>query len=174
MIPLKFGKTAFALLTGKISIDSYSTTIKKLTLAQQKGFVQIVPARLVAGKRHIAAALEHALFALGNGTAFSKNLELEFLIRLLGEKQLNTVLKNVQFGNEEVAIVARMNGGKKPSGLMEEFNFKEIKNFKFGKNKKRLMGFYKISEKALETLSDAENALEELVIEKISFVELER
>ena len=36
------------------------------------------------------------------------------------------------------------------------------------------MGFYKISEKALETLSDAENALEELVIEKISFVELER
>ena len=56
--------------------------------------------------------------------------------------------------------------------LKKELGFVEEK-FTFGKNKEELMKAYGISARQIETLSDLENALEELVIEKTSLLELE-
>ena len=179
MISKKIGNSHFALLIGKITTDSCSATIKKLALAQQHRFVQIIPARVVAGVRHLEAALEHATSALKNKTSFSKNLELEFLVRLFGEKQLEKALQNAKFEEgEELVLVAaeksKTKSKKEIAKIINNLKFKETKKFELGKNKKELIDFYKISQEEIETLSDVENAIEGLVIERVSFVALER
>lgn len=180
MIPIKSGKRRYSLLIGRIT-EFYSATIKKLALIQKRGFAQIAPASKIAGVRHICAALEHAISAGENGSAFTKNLELEFLVRLFGEKQLNAALSKAEFGDEDVALLIESGAGAKATKKIVEIkkalNFEEIKGIKasaLGKNKKELMEFYKIGETELATLSDLDDALEELVIERISFVALER
>ena len=179
MIPIKAGKRRFALLIGKISTESYSTTIKKLTLVQEHVFAQIVPARLIAGKRHAEAALEHAVLALENNHAFTKSLSLEFLVRLFGEKQLGKALESAKFGKESVVLVIGAKSRKQIEGIAGMLNFRETKgsrparNPQLSGNREELMRFYGISEKEIDAVSDLDNPLEELVIEKISMVALD-
>ena len=173
MISLKAEKMRFFLLTGKITTDSYSATIKKLTLAQEAGFAQIAPARRIAGKRHLQAALEHSASAFESKSNFAKTISLEFLIRLFGEKQLGKVLAAAEFRDGEEIVLVGVGGAKKAAALKKEFGISETK-FKFGKNRRELMEFYGITQSELDAVSDLKNALEELVVENISFVALER
>ncbi len=174
-MPLKPGKMDFAAFTGKITTDSYSATIKKLAIASQKAgcFAQLAPCRVVAGKRHLNAALEHTFSAIGSGQNFAKKPELEFLIRLLGEKQLDKVFEKARFGNEPLLLVVEKKKPSKAREIMKEIGFVKQK-FPFGKNMEELMHLYSISEKGIETLRGLKSPLEELVIEKTSFVAMER
>lgn len=170
----KVGKHSFAVLTGKITTDSYSTSIKKLALLNEKQCTQIIPARLCAGEVHVLAALEHTFSAIDEGTAFSRKPELEFLIRFFGNRQLKQCLEAAKFSEgEELVLVVGTSDEKKVMEVCGELGFVE-QEIDFPKNKETLMKFYNITQQELDTLSDLENALEELVIEKISFVALER
>ncbi len=174
----KIGNHEFEVLTGKITNDSYSTTIKKLALlnpAQKtgnEGFVQVVPARLCAGYNHVFFALEHALSALDAGTAFSRKPELEFLIHFFGEKQLGRAIEKARFSDGE-DLVLIVNAGKSASDAAKELGFAE-KKIQIGKNADELMGFYGITKPELETAGDLQSPLERLVVEKCAFVALER
>lgn len=190
----KVGKRHFAILFGKITNDSCSATIKKLALLNtefaswsrgqknagpgrqpaNRGFVQIVPTRLCAGEMHVLAALEHAISAIDKGTAFSHKPELEFLIRFFGNKQLTQCLEAAKFREgEELVLVVEASGGKNAVGVSRKLGFVE-QEFDFSKNRAELMRFYGITRQELDTLSDLSNALEEVLVEKISFVALEK
>lgn len=178
MISKKIGKRNFAVFIGKVSNDSYSATIKKLALAQQKHFVQIVPARLCAGFKHAEAALEHAFSALDSGAAFSKKPELEFLIRFFGEKQLHKALEKARFGpGEALVFVVEATNKKDVDRAKNAIGFVEDKQcivWKRGENKNDIMKEFGIGENELDVFLDMENALEELVIERVSMVALEK
>lgn len=174
MICKKLGKRSFAALAGKITNDSYSTTIKKLTLLNTKRFVQLVPARLCAGYDHVFFALEHAFSAIDSGTAFSRRPELEFLLHFFGEKQLERALGKARFEKgEELVLVIGGEGKNWAKAAGKALAFAEGK-IPLGQNHAALMDFYGITKSQAGAISGLENALEELVIEKISMVALER
>ncbi len=102
---------------------------------------------------------------------------MKFLIRIFGQKQLAKVFEAAKFDdNEAVVIVLEGNNAKKIKDNLQSIGFVEDKgkNVKFGGNKKDLMDFYGIGQSELDTLLDLDDALEQQVIEKISFVALER
>ncbi len=195
----QFGTREFAALAGRITNDSYSATIKKLALLNAQhdtpnrakspaghgkaagspdegDFAQIVPARLCAGYNHVFFALEHAMSAVDSGTAFSRRPELEFLINFFGEKQLHKAFEKAKFGQGEglVLVVGAKNKkdtgrAKRALGFVEDADMELWQN---GKNKMDLMAGFGIGERELEAVSDLGNALEELVIERISLVSL--
>ncbi len=49
-----------------------------------------------------------------------------------------------------------------------------MKTFSLGKNKNYLMELFNVSETELKTLKDLKNPLEELIIERVALVALER
>ncbi len=173
MISLKAGNKRFLLIIGRITTDSYSATIKKLAMAQRRGFAQIVPARLIAGKKHLAAALEAATSAMRFKSNFAKTLNLEFLIRLFGEKQLGRAIEKAGFKDREPIVLIAEGGAEKLAALKKEIGISETK-YRFGDSKEGLMRAYGVSQEELGAVSDLKNALEALVIEKISFVAMER
>ena len=74
----------------------------------------------------------------------------------------------------DVILVSDGKGGK-TGALAKALGIAEAGKFDFSKNRAALMEFYRIGEKELETVSDlGYEALEELVIERISMVALER
>lgn len=178
MIFPKIGKRRFAAATGRITNDTYSATIKKLALLQEKGFVQLAPARLVAGKMHLETALEHAFSAIDSGQAFTKRPELEFLVWLLGEKQLYRAMEKARFGQGEgLVLVAEAKNRKYADAAKKALGFTEDRSPTFNqkeKNRNGLMREFRVTENELAPLSGLEDALERLVIEKISLVALER
>lgn len=120
METVKIGKRVITVLTGK-TYDSYSTTIKKLTVLQQEGFVQLVPARLAGGMWHLAVALEHTFDAFERKRNIAKAPALEFLVRLLGEGQVGVAIEKAAFGDEDLALVFEKRMTKKIKSL----NFEE-------------------------------------------------
>ncbi|HLC79080.1 MAG TPA: KEOPS complex subunit Cgi121 [archaeon] len=175
MICAKIGDQFFAISCGKINNDSYSATIKKLTVAQRGNFVQIVPQRFCAGKNHFLIALEHATSALQSNQAITKNLLLEFLVHFFGKRQLDQVFEDAKFEQGEDLIAITDAKEKEHKKILQNLGFEENKSEKMNLQgqKKELMQFYGIGKEELGTLSDKKNALEELVIEKISFVALQ-
>ncbi|VVB99314.1 Uncharacterised protein [uncultured archaeon] len=177
MISRKIGKREFAIAIGKFSTDSYSTTIKKLALLPPHGFVQAVPARLCAGPRHIESALCGTFSAFENKTNFSRKPELEFLVRLLGEKQLNRAITTSEFQNgQEVVLVFEVMGNKSDASkkIFMALGFEECKNLALGGNRKELMEIYGIGQSEINAVSGFAEPLEALVIEKTAFVALEK
>ena len=181
---------SFAFASGQILTENYGATIKKLAFPGENRFVQLVPARVVAGQKHLETALEHALSSFKNGTNFARKPELEFIVRLLAEKQLEKALKKAEFADEPLVLVLELKGaakaknlkagkGKSPSAVKEineiekRLNFRE-KTFSLGKNKNYLMELFNVSETELKTLKDLKNPLEELIIERVALVALER
>ncbi len=188
----------FAALAGRIATDSYSTTIKKLALLNAKsttqnqdqknayqvawpaavGFVQVVPARFCAGWNHVFFALEHAVSAIDSRTAFSRKPELEFLIHFFSEKQLYKALDKARFRDSEalVLVIGKADGknieaAKKVLGFVEDGKAMEWEHCR---NTKGIMKEFGITETELEAVSDLENVLDELVIERVSMVALEK
>jgi len=174
MISKTIGKCDFSLLKGQITKDSCKETIKKLMIASDKQFTQIIPACLVAGKNHIFSALEQSLSAFEQKTNFTKKPELEFIVRLLANKQLNKALEKAEFRQGEILVLVIGSSDKKTIEKVKTgLNFVE-KEFALGKNEKELKEFFGISEEELSALNDVEKPLEELVIERVAFVSLER
>ncbi|MCR4368652.1 MAG: KEOPS complex subunit Cgi121 [archaeon] len=174
MLSKKLGKNTYTASAGRISTDSYGVTIKKLALAgKEKGsFAQLVPHRLVAGPNHLFAALEQAMDAIEKGSEFTKSPELEFIVRLVAEKQLDKALKAAEFGKEELVLVV-LGGKKELEQIAREISF-EIKEGELRGDPKQIAKHFQISEKELAALADLPNALEELAIERTAFVSLAR
>ena len=173
MISKKIGKLEFSLLKGRISKNSYEESIKKLSLASQNGFVQILPTRLIAGQNHLLSAIENTFSSFKNKSNFSKKPELELIIRLTGIKQLNKALRKAEFGKEDLVLIIDSKNKGKIDSIKKELGFAE-KNFELGKNKKYLMKFFNITKEELNSLADLKNPLEEIIIERCSLVSLER
>ena len=174
MLSKKVGKHEISILKGRITTDSYEETIKKLSIVPQKQFTQLAPLRVVAGENHILFALEHTFSAFENKTAFAKKPELEFIIRLLAEKQLNKALEKAKFKKGENLLLVVGSQNKKVIGETKTTLGFEEKEFSLGENKKGLMELFKVSEGEIKALGDLQNPLEELIIERVSFVALER
>ena len=172
MISKTIGKHGFSLLKGEITTDSYKESIKKLTLGFGV-FTQLIPSRLVAGENHIWFSLEQSLDAFEQKTAFTKKPELEFIIRLVAQKQLNKALENAEFKQEPLVLVIGSENKKIIDKIKETLNFEE-KDIQLGLNKKELVKFFGIEKQEIESLADIQNPLEELIIERCAFVSLER
>src|SRR3989344_5473176 len=96
MTKLKVNSHFCEIKTG--NIDYKESTIKSLlAINENKNFCQIVPAKTVCSFLQAFAALEQAIFAQNKKTAFSGKLNLEFLIRLYGTKQINAALDLAEF-----------------------------------------------------------------------------
>ena len=169
----KIEKDKFSILKGKITNKSYNTTIKKLTLVGENYFVQIIPAKLVAGTNHLFFALEQTFDSFENETSFTKKPVFEFLVRVFAKKQLNKAIKIAEFSDgENLVLIIKSTSKEEIEKIKKELNFEE-KKFEFGKNKEELMDFFGVSKNELEALSDLKNPLEEAIIERVSFVALE-
>ncbi|MFH1390877.1 MAG: KEOPS complex subunit Cgi121 [Candidatus Diapherotrites archaeon] len=173
MLSKTIGKHGFSLLKGEITTDSYKESIKKLTIGFDV-FTQIIPSRLVAGENHIWFALEQSLNAFEQKTAFTKKPELEFIVRLVADKQLNKALEKAEFKkNEPLILVIGSADEKAINKIKETLNFKE-KDFQLGLNKEELVKYFGIEKREIESLADVKNPLEELIIERCAFVSLEK
>lgn len=173
MISKKIGKLEFSILKGRISKNSYEESIKKLSLASQNGFVQLVPSRLIAGQNHLLNVIENTFSSFKNKSNFSKKPELELIIRLTGIKQLNKALEKAEFGKEDLVLIINSKNKKKIDSIKKELGFVE-KDFKLGENKNYLMKFFNVTKEELKSLSDLKNPLEEIIIERCAFVSLKR
>ncbi|MEM4256749.1 MAG: hypothetical protein QXD98_00115 [Candidatus Diapherotrites archaeon] len=129
---LKIKKKEFCLIACKTTTDSYDTTIKKLTLMQKKGFIQLIPQKFLKSKWHALIALDH-VFSLNQKIAKSKSLE--FLVRVLGTNQLSKALEKVEkefFLAKDFVLVfdsKKFELKKILSNLnLEETNFKEVED----------------------------------------------
>ncbi|HIH09816.1 MAG TPA: hypothetical protein HA254_04045 [Candidatus Diapherotrites archaeon] len=180
MVSKIVGKLTFEILTGRITTDSYSTTIKKLTFLQESSLVQLASCRAIAGMRHVEAGIEHFLSALETGNVFTRQPSLELLIWLFGRKQIPKALEMANFrqGEPLLLIVALGKGSSKArqvEKILKKLNFIVDKQllWELGKNRQELMALYGINKREIGALADLENPLEDLVIEKISMVALE-
>jgi len=160
-------------------IDYKESNLKSLLdLNSTQNFCQIVPLHLISSNDQIFFSFEQAQSAINSNTSFSKKLNLEFLIRLFGEKQLERVfyILNFKRGKNEVVLICFQNDKSKLNFLFEKvekiLEFKE-KKILLGKNKKELTKIYGISKKEIQTLKDLKDPLGNLIIEKNSLVVFE-
>lgn len=168
--------------SGSVNINNLAATIKKLSLcSSRKKFVQLCPIEPISSLNQIIFAAEQAIDSFNKGTNFSKKIELEFLLRLSGTRQINKAIGKMLLkeGRNRVVLVAAAKKREKVKELLKEIEkqvgFREDGNLMkgVGKNKKYLMEIYSLGEEELESLMDKENALEEAVLEKIALVALE-
>ena len=127
MEKLKSVKRNITFLIGKITNDSYSATIKKLTVLQQIGFIQLVPARLVGGRWHLKVAIDHTFSAFERKANIARSEPLEFIVRLLGERQVGVALQKAEFGNEDLVLIFEKNAFADKKQLLHGLNFTEKK-----------------------------------------------
>jgi tRNA threonylcarbamoyladenosine modification (KEOPS) complex Cgi121 subunit len=173
---ISIGKKFFTVFSGKISNDSYNATIKKLALLGKNNLCQIIPAKIVAGKFHLKTALARTIAAIDSGVAFSQNPNIEFIVRVLGERQISKAIDKSVFGNEDLLLVIEENNKNKINEIIKLLDFEEKKQIleKLGNNKAELMKIYEISEDELNSVKDVKNNIEMLVVEKTAFVTLEK
>lgn len=169
----RIGKRDFLLFTGQISNDSYSATIKKLTLIQREFFIQLLPLALVAGKLHVEAALEQGFSSIENRTSFSNSPSLEFLLRFFAQRQISRALEKSVFAKEPLLLVCEKKSAAKIRKAMRELDFQEKKMPLHG-NEKQIREAFDISETEIAALGEKKNSLELLVVEKIALLNLEK
>ena len=119
------------------------------------------------------SAIENTFSSFQSKSNFSKKPELELIIRLTGIKQLNKALQKAEFGKENLVLIIDSKNKRKIDSIKKELGFTEQK-FELGKNKSYLVKFFNVTKKELKSLNDLKNPLEEIIIERCSFVSLER
>jgi len=179
MIQLKLNSHICGIKTGIINIHSEESFIKSLLEQNYRhNFCQVVPLNKVCSRFQVFVALESAIEAIKNKSAFSKKLELEFLIRFFGTKQISKTFKYAKLkkGNNNVLLICAQKNQKALLKLFKKIeNVSEFKEKKIviGSNKKELSDFYGISKKELKTLKYLNNPLEAAIIEKNALVVFE-
>ncbi len=174
MNQLKINSHFCSIKTGNINYKE-STIKSLLALNAGENFCQIVPANKACSFNQAFFAFEQATDALAKNTSFSYKLNLEFLIRFFGTKQINAALDlaELKAGKNSILLVCAQKDKKKLNELLmnakKELEFEE-KKIVLGKNKKELMDTYNISKNALESMKGQKNALEKLIIEKNALV----
>ena len=96
---------------------------------------QVIAERLFFGKKHIEHALLETKRAFKQKTNICKKEELEFLVRLVGERQIKTTLKKVKPTKKSIFICWSKNCSSIFKKFKKEFNFTEFKPKEPGKDK---------------------------------------
>ena len=177
---------AMALDWGAITVNNRDNLLKTIAEnAPSKGFAQAFGVQWIAGEEQAIRAVEQALESHENGTNFSQKLELEFLQRLVGEKQSNQA---IEFGgiSESKQAVGLIVVAPKPAEansalprISKSIHFKPKRNVlaeNLRKNAKALQHHYGVTDRELEALKDLGSrtkALQAAVLEKVVLVSLE-
>jgi len=168
---------------GDIPIEKGDRSIKSvITAAKELGvFAQVVTAKAVISNFQCLAAFEQAKNAISNKTAFSKTLELEYLLRLIGSTQLEEVFKLLELkeGMNKVAIICAASSKEKVKDfigrLSKEMGFKAFSN-SHTPDLKFIGSILNIDEKSLESFSGNSKTekMENALLERIAIIELSR
>lgn len=142
--------------------------------------IQFCRPDIVVSERHLVAAFAAAAASIMSGSARSKRIEMEFLLKLAAKTQIQDALRIAGIsGNENTVIVAAITSqGQDPEPIVNkvaELLEGKIEPFKTTAPREKLIQVYEIGEKELESVpkSSSVDPLELLVIEKIvsSYIE---
>lgn len=182
MVQRKIGNRYLFIKTGFANIDNVDAILKKLSVLQKEGIFQLFSIKPVVSLEQVVSAAEQATDSFERQANFSKNLSLEFLLRLIGTRQITKALEitGLKKGRNAVAIVAcssnRKSAEESVSAIAREIYFEEStgvieRNLKY--NSHYLKKIYGISNTQLETLKDLREPLKEAVFERIAILSLE-
>jgi tRNA threonylcarbamoyladenosine modification (KEOPS) complex Cgi121 subunit len=87
---------------------------------------QIVDAKRFYGKKHVIHSILQCLKAFRGNDNIARTEELEFLVRLVGERQIKIALKKCMPRKKAVFISWSKNRGKIFSGFRKDFKIREI------------------------------------------------
>ncbi len=177
-MPEKFDTKNLRIVAGSADIKDSDSAIKKLLAESKKlnSFAQLISLKPIASEEQITFALEQSMDSFAKKTNFSKSLELEFLTRLSGQRQINKAMDlfALEKGKNEVALILYSENKKNIQELIKfvekEIDFKVKKDFikqNAKKNGKFIAEIYGIGEEELKILP-----LEESVLERIAMVAL--
>jgi len=170
---------------GTSTIKNSDSVLKKLSTIPplQNGFLSLFSTRFIASESQISFALEQTLNALKRKTHFSTRPEHEFLLRVLGTKQLEKAFAWARIEPEkpEIALIGFSTNRKiletNMKTLMHKIGFVSNSKtlHKTPREQKELLAHFGISKRAVETLSDysKSKAVEQLIFERIARLELE-
>ncbi len=153
------------------------------------GFVQVCSLKPIACAEQIFFAANRAFSAHKSGSAFSRRLGLELLLRIAGTKQISRIASvfKLKRGRNEICAIALAEAPTMARALLKRFlaHAKKEFGFKHGDsteamfrknlrvNRSYLEKLYGISQRELSALSDLREPLCEAVIEKTALVALE-
>ncbi|MFH1587613.1 MAG: KEOPS complex subunit Cgi121 [Candidatus Diapherotrites archaeon] len=174
----KFDIKFFLIFAGLANIEDSGTTIKKLLVGakNRKTFIQLISLKPIASEQQIIFALEQSMDSFAKKTNFSKSLELEFLTRLSGQRQIGKAMDlfGLGEGKNEVALILYSENKKNSEKLFDwvkkEIDFREKKNLisaNAKKNRKFIAEIYGIGKEEMKILP-----LRESVLERIAMVAL--
>lgn len=112
------GSSAIGVWAGRVSIRNPEKTAHALN--HLPFFAQLCPLRAVVSARHLAFAYEQSISAFEKRTSLLKDMHLEFLLRLTGERQVGRALDKAELRrgtSKSVLVVAAENR----EGLMRNF-----------------------------------------------------
>lgn len=170
-----------ALEAGKIQIQDLNEFAKSLRTHNQ--FVQVCYLKAICSPKQAQIALEHALSAEEQNTAFSKSLQMEFLLRLAAEPQIEKALEKVGLKEAKpqealaIALGETKAEAKQALQFLQKLGFKpnpkllEPQNLK--KNSAYIKKIYSLSEQELKALSSLPNPLLGAVTERIALTSLQ-
>ena len=138
-----------------------------LAAARNQGEVQLLDARVVCGREHLLAALEHAERAMREGTNVAKSLAVEFLLYASGERQISAAIAKmgVREDTTEFAFVRFAGSGAgipQTLGLAQDDAVLAVTPAKL-----RSFG---LSEAELATVPPVQQA--DLILERVALVDL--
>lgn len=167
----------FALLCGELDIpdpDAFLRDLRALALARGVT-LQPLNADLLAGRAHVAKALEEAEAARASGAPFARDSGMELLLHVSGQGQIFRALEfGVKAGRNQVAVAVfppdsgAVEALKERYGLTDDLSLAEYRMAK----RKALMEKFRITKAELEAVG--EGRLPELVMERIALMALER
>lgn len=167
----------FALLCGELDIPDSDAFLRDLrAVAKGRGItIQPLNADLLAGRAHVAKALEEAEAAQASGTPFARDPGMELLLHVSGQSQIFRALEfGVKAGRNRVAVVVLPPDAEATGTLKDRYGLTEdhsMADYRMAKRKSLMMKF-RITAAELEAVG--EERLPELVIERIALMALER
>lgn len=167
----------FALLCGELDIPDPDAFLRDLqALAKARGAtIQPLNADLLAGRAHVAKALEEATRSWESDSPIARDRGMELLLHVSGQDQIFRALEfGVSPGRNRLAVVVfppdrgAVETLQERHGLTGDFSLAEYRMAK----RKPLMEKFRITEAELEAVG--EERLPELVMERIALMALER
>ncbi len=167
----------FALLCGELNVPDLDAFLGELrSIAKARGVtVQPLNADLLAGRAHVAKALEEAEAARDSGAPFARDPGMELLLHVSGQGQIFRALEfGVAPGRNRLAVAVFPPDAGAVETLKERYGLAEdgsLAEYRMAK-RKALMEKFRITKAELGTVG--EERLPELVRERIALMTLER
>lgn len=160
------------IVRGIVEIDAIETFLENLQAIgdQHDALVQAVDARYVAGPRHLERAVASTRRAQERGTMIADDLSLELLLAIAATRQIDRGMEiGVRTGRNRIVVV--VDGGETSPATDAVGRLLESTTAEGTPDTDRLMEWFEISEEERRATSAS---LEELVVERVALLELER